>query len=110
MNQRSYHINVNDSPVEFLTGLSPTTCLREEKPIKMGIYPKCNSKELFPGSQVPMKSEVNNGNSIPVSGRTCTPLDHYVCGYVESYIAKSTHPEKIRHRWPLADNHSRKIR
>jgi len=51
-----------------------------------------------------MKEGMHHSNTIPVSAFCAAALDHLVCGrcgYVQSFIAKEKHLEKIRKKWPL---------
>ena len=71
--------------------------------MKSGTCPKCQSREIYSGTDVSPKSGFNSSNTIPVSGLSSAALDNYVCancGYVESYIAKEKYLEKIRRKWP----------
>jgi predicted nucleic-acid-binding Zn-ribbon protein len=73
--------------------------------MKKGVCPKCQSKEIYSGAQVSMKSGWNKNNTIPVSGFKAAALDNFVCGecgYVESYIAKEKDMAAIRKKWPVA--------
>jgi predicted nucleic-acid-binding Zn-ribbon protein len=73
--------------------------------MKKGTCPKCQSKEIYCGAQVSMKSGFHNSNTIPVTGFRAASLDNYVCGqcgFVESYIAKEKDLAAIRKKWPPA--------
>ena len=73
--------------------------------MKNGVCPKCQSKEVYSGASVSMKSGFNHSNTIPITGFMRAPLDNYVCGqcgFVESYIAKERQLAAIRKKWPLA--------
>jgi hypothetical protein len=73
--------------------------------MKKGVCPKYQSKEIYGGTGVSMKSGWHNSNTIPISGFKTAALDNYVCGqcgFVESYIAKEKDLEAIKKRWPLA--------
>ena len=70
--------------------------------MKSGTCPKCQSREVYSGTDVSFKSGLNNANTIPLSGLSSAALDNYVCvncGYVESYISKEKHLEKIKRKW-----------
>jgi predicted nucleic-acid-binding Zn-ribbon protein len=72
--------------------------------MKKGACPKCQSKEIYSGAQVSVKSGWNNSNTIPVTGFRGAALDNYVCGscgYVESYIAKEKDMAVIKKKWQL---------
>jgi len=73
--------------------------------MKKGACPKCQSKEVYSGARISVKSGMNQCNTIPITGWSIAPLDNYVCGqcgYVESYIAKEKHLLAIKKKWPLA--------
>jgi predicted nucleic-acid-binding Zn-ribbon protein len=72
--------------------------------MKKGICPRCQSKEIFSGTQVINKSGNHFSNAIPVSFFRAAALDNFVCGqcgYVESYIAKEKDLATIKKKWPL---------
>jgi len=73
--------------------------------MKKGVCPKCQSKEVYSGASVSMKSGMSHSNTIPVTGFRMAALDNYVCGqcgFVESYVAKEKDLAAIRKKWPLA--------
>ena len=70
--------------------------------MKNGICPKCNSTEVFAGTNLVFKGGSYGANSIPISFWVYAPLDNYVCatcGYVESYVADSNKLSEIRKKW-----------
>jgi len=72
--------------------------------MKNGTCPLCGAKEIYGSSNVKMKEGMHHSNTIPVSAFCAAALDHLVCGrcgYVQSFIAKEKHLEKIRKKWPL---------
>lgn len=72
--------------------------------MRKGVCPKCQSREVYCGAKVGMKSGWNNSNTIPVTGLKAAALDNYVCGscgYVESYIAKEKDLAAVRKKWEL---------
>jgi predicted nucleic-acid-binding Zn-ribbon protein len=72
--------------------------------MRKGVCPKCQSKEVYRGTKVGLKSGWNNSNTIPVTGLKASALDNYVCGacgYVESYVAKEKDLAAIRKKWEL---------
>jgi predicted nucleic-acid-binding Zn-ribbon protein len=72
--------------------------------MRKGVCPKCQSKEVYHGTKVGLKSGWNNSNTIPVTGLKAAALDNYVCGgcgYVESYVAKEKDLTSIKKKWEL---------
>ena len=72
--------------------------------MRKGVCPKCQSREVYVGTKVGMKSGWNNSNTIPVTGLKAAALENYVCGscaYVESYIAKEKDLAAIKKKWEL---------
>lgn len=70
--------------------------------MKNGTCPKCDSKKIYAGNEIPLKSGPFGSNSIPVSITSMASLDNYVCiecGYVESYVAASEKLEEIEKKW-----------
>ncbi len=70
--------------------------------MKNGQCPKCGSKEVYSGADIPLKSGPFTSNSIPISLTSMAALDNYVCvvcGLVESYIADSTKLEEVVKNW-----------
>ena len=70
--------------------------------MKNGQCPKCGSKEIYSGANIPLKSGPFAGNAIPVSLISMAALDNYVCascGLVESYIADSSKLKEIAKHW-----------
>ncbi len=71
--------------------------------MKNGSCPKCNSSEVYAGTNVVSKGGSYGANSIPISFWRYAALDNYVCaqcGYVESYIADSSKLSEIKKQWP----------
>ncbi|MGW8195023.1 MAG: hypothetical protein ACWGOX_12240 [Desulforhopalus sp.] len=70
--------------------------------MKSGQCPKCGSKKVYSGANVPLKSGPFISNVIPVSLTSVAALDNYVCvdcGLVESYIAESAKLKDIVKNW-----------
>lgn len=70
--------------------------------MKNGQCPKCGSKEVYSGADIPLKSGPFAGNAIPISLTSMAALDNYVCvacGLVESYIADPDKLEEVAQRW-----------
>lgn len=70
--------------------------------MKNGQCPKCGSKEVYSGSNIPLKSGPFSSNAIPVGLTSMAALDNYVCvacGLVESYIADASKLEDVAKRW-----------
>jgi predicted nucleic-acid-binding Zn-ribbon protein len=70
--------------------------------MKNGQCPKCGSKEVYSGADIPLKSGPFTSNTIPISLTSMAALDNYVCvdcGLVESYIADSSKLEEIAKNW-----------
>ena len=56
--------------------------------MKNGQCPKCGSKEIYSGANIPLKSGPFSSNAIPLGLTSMAALDNYVCtacGLVESY-------------------------
>ena len=73
--------------------------------MKQGKCPKCNSTEVFCGSDVYPKTGPFTSNTIPISITSVAALDNYVCtdcGYVERYIADSRKLKEIFVKWRKA--------
>jgi hypothetical protein len=72
--------------------------------VKSGICPKCQSHNVYSGTNVFPKSGPFGSNSIPVSLTSIAALNNYVCidcGYVESYIEEDK-LEEIARKWEKA--------
>jgi len=72
--------------------------------MKKGTCPKCQSKEIYSGASIRMKSGYSHSNTIPITGFRLASLDNYVCcqcGYVESYIGKEKDLAAVKKKWPL---------
>lgn len=70
--------------------------------MKTGVCPKCQSTEIYSGTDIPLKKGPFGSNAIPVSMTSIAALDNYVCidcGYVESYIAETDKLKEIRRKW-----------
>ncbi len=70
--------------------------------MKNGQCPKCGSREVYSGANIPLKSGPFTSNAIPISLTSMAALDNYVCvacGLVESYVADSTKLEDIVKNW-----------
>lgn len=70
--------------------------------MKTGVCPKCQSAEIYAGSDIPLKKGPFGSNAIPVSMTSIAALDNYVCaecGYVESYIGDSDKLKEIQRKW-----------
>ncbi len=70
--------------------------------MKNGQCPKCGSKEVYSGADIPLKSGPFAGNAIPISLTSMAALDNYVCadcGLVESYIGETAKLEEVAKRW-----------
>ena len=70
--------------------------------MKSGVCPKCQSTEVFSGTDIPLKKGPFGSNAIPVSMTSIAALDNYVCidcGYVESYIGESDKLKEIHRKW-----------
>ena len=70
--------------------------------MKTGICPKCNSKNVFSGAEIPLKKGPFGSNSIPIGLTSIAALDNYVCGacgYVERYISDPTKLAEIARKW-----------
>jgi DNA-directed RNA polymerase subunit RPC12/RpoP len=70
--------------------------------MKNGQCPKCGSKEVYSGANIPLKSGPFAGNAIPISLTSMAALDNYVCvtcGLVESYISDKDKLEDVAERW-----------
>ncbi|WP_373500366.1 hypothetical protein [Desulfococcus sp.] len=74
--------------------------------MKNGQCPKCGSKEVYSGANIPLKSGPFSSNAIPLGLTSMAALDNYVCtacGLVESYIAESSKLEEVARRWDKVD-------
>lgn len=72
--------------------------------MKSGVCPKCDSKNVYCGTNIFPKSGPFGSNSIPVSLTSIAALDNYVCvdcGYVESYVEEDK-LEEIARKWQKA--------
>ncbi len=70
--------------------------------MKDGKCPKCGSREVYSGTNIPLKSGPFTSNAIPISLTSMAALDNYVCvscGLVESYIADRYKLEDIVKNW-----------
>jgi predicted nucleic-acid-binding Zn-ribbon protein len=70
--------------------------------MKNGQCPRCGSKEIYSGANIPLKSGPFAGNAIPISLLSMAALDNYVCvgcGLVESYIADASKLEEVVKSW-----------
>lgn len=70
--------------------------------MKDGICPKCESGEVYMGTEVWPKRGPFSSNTIPVGFLSTTPIDNYVCvrcGYVESYVGNQASLQTIREKW-----------
>jgi predicted nucleic-acid-binding Zn-ribbon protein len=70
--------------------------------LKTGVCPKCQSTEIYSGSDIPLKKGPFGSNAIPVSMTSIAALDNYVCvdcGYVESYIGDREKLKEIHRKW-----------
>ena len=70
--------------------------------MKNGQCPKCGSKEVYSGENIPLKSGPFSSNAIPVGLTSMAALDNYVCaacGLVESYIADPAKLKEVAKRW-----------
>lgn len=70
--------------------------------MKNGQCPKCGSKEVYSGANVPLKSGPFAGNAIPIGLTSMAALDNYVCvtcGLVESYISDKDKLDDVAERW-----------
>ena len=70
--------------------------------MKNGLCPKCGSKEVYSGADIPLKSGPFGSNAIPVSLVSMAAMDNYVCvdcGLVESYIEDSAKLKEIAKEW-----------
>jgi len=70
--------------------------------MKNGQCPKCGSKEVYSGADIPLKSGPFGSNAIPVSLVSIAAMDNYVCvdcGLVESYIEDSAKLKDIAKEW-----------
>lgn len=74
--------------------------------MKNGQCPKCSSKEIYSGADIPLKSGPFSSNAIPIGLMSVAALDNYVCaacGLVESYIADPSKLEEVTRRWNKVD-------
>ena len=70
--------------------------------MKNGQCPKCGSKEIYSGANIPLKSGPFAGNAIPISLTSMAALDNYVCvtcGLVESYISDKDKLDDVVELW-----------
>ena len=70
--------------------------------VKTGVCPKCQSTEIYSGSDIPLKKGPFGSNAIPVSMTSMAALDNYVCvdcGYVESYVGEGEKLQEIQRKW-----------
>jgi len=70
--------------------------------MKNGQCPRCGSKEVYSGANIPLKSGPFSSNAIPIGLASMAALDNYVCvtcGLVESYIADASKLEDVAKRW-----------
>jgi len=77
--------------------------------MKNGQCPRCGSKEIYSGANIPLKSGPFAGNAIPISLLSMAALDNYVCvacGLVESYIAEASKLEEVTKSWDKVESDS----
>ncbi len=70
--------------------------------MKNGLCPRCGSKEVYSGTNIPFKSGPFSSNAIPIGLTSMAALDNYVCtscGLVESYIADPSKLDEVAKRW-----------
>ncbi len=70
--------------------------------MKTGKCPKCQSFDVYIGTEVFPKSGPFGSNTIPVSLTSVAALDNYVCGecgYVERYVAEESKLKEIKRKW-----------
>ncbi len=70
--------------------------------MKSGQCPKCGSKAVYSGADIPLKSGPFSSNAIPIGLTSMAALDNYVCvdcGLVESYVADEYMLKKIARKW-----------
>ena len=70
--------------------------------MKSGQCPKCGSRSIYSGADIPLKSGPFSSNAIPIGLTSMAALDNYVCtacGLVESYIADPSKLEEVARRW-----------
>jgi predicted nucleic-acid-binding Zn-ribbon protein len=70
--------------------------------MKNGQCPKCGSREVYSGQNIPLKSGPFSSNAIPIGLTSTAALDNYVCaacGLVESYIADPAKLKEVEKRW-----------
>ena len=70
--------------------------------MKTGVCPKCQSTEIYSGTDIPLKKGPFGSNAIPVSITSIAALDNYVCidcGYVERYIGEDEKLKEIQRKW-----------
>lgn len=75
--------------------------------MKRGVCPKCNSTNVYDGSQLPFKKGSYSQYAIKISAAFAAALNRYVCvdcGYVESYVASPTKLKRISETWPRVDS------
>lgn len=71
--------------------------------MRNGICPRCDSRRVHSGRDVPVKS--SSSNTIPIDFTHSVALDNYVCvacGYIESYISDLDALRRIANQWPDA--------
>ena len=74
--------------------------------MKTGTCPKCNSKKVFSGSEIPLKKGPFGSNSIPIGLTSIAALDNYVCGkcgYVERYVSDQGKLDEISRKWDTVE-------
>jgi hypothetical protein len=70
--------------------------------VKTGTCPKCKSKNVFSGAEIPLKKGPFGSNSIPIGLTSIAALDNYVCGecgYVERYVSDRAKLAEISRKW-----------
>ena len=70
--------------------------------MKTGTCPKCSSKKVLSGADIPLKKGPFGSNSIPIGLTSIAALDNYVCGecgYVESYVSSQSKLAEISRKW-----------
>ena len=77
--------------------------------MKNGQCPRCGSKEIYSGANIPLKSGPFAGNAIPITLLSMAALDNYVCvdcGLVESYISEASKLEEVVKSWDKVEPNS----